>query len=435
MINPVAIVRALVSTAILCGIAVGTGAGDMAVAAERLVRPGLDNLAAAVASAQSGDRLVIAAGQHHGSIVLDRPLTLVGQSGAVIDGDGVGSVIRITSPGVSVRGLGVTGSGLSLKDMDAGIFIDRGGKGAVVEGNSLRNNLFGVYLYGSDEALVRDNDIVGRNDLRVNERGNGISLWNAPGAQVINNRVSQGRDGIFVNTSKRNRFIGNTFRDVRIAVHYMYANQSEVSDNISIGNHVGFALMYSRGLTVRGNISRNDRDHGILLNFTNSSTVTGNWVDGGGGKCVFIYNSSKNRFSGNRFEGCAIGVHFTAGSERNDIYDNAFIGNRTQVKYVGSRMLDWSHNGRGNYWSDNPAFDLNGDGIADAVYRPNNLVDHVVWRHPRAKLLLNSPAMQILRFAQNQFPALLPGGVIDSASLMTPPEGSPGNAAGKRSRP
>ncbi len=434
MMNSVAIARTLVSAAILLGIAVGASAGaGSAAAAERLVRPGVDALAAAVAKARPGDRLRLAAGHHQGPIVIDRALTLVGEAGAVVKGGGTGSVIRITAPGVHISGLTVTGSGLSLKDMDAGIFVDKGGKGAVVEGNHLSNNLFGIYLFGSDDAIARDNEIVGRQDLRVNERGNGVSLWNAPGAQVLGNRISHGRDGIFVNTSKKNRFIGNHFRDVRIAVHYMYANKSEVSDNVSIGNHVGFALMYSRKLVVRGNISRDDRDHGILLNFTNSSTIAGNLVDRGRGKCVFIYNSSKNKFSGNRFQGCPIGVHFTAGSERNDIHGNAFVGNRTQVKYVGSRVLDWSHAGRGNYWSDNPAFDLDGNGIADAVYRPNDLVDHVVWRYQRAKLLLNSPAMQILRFAQNQFPALLPGGVIDSAPLMTAPDGAPAPNAGERS--
>ena len=82
-------------------------------------------------------------------------------------------------------------------------------------------------------------------------------------------------------------------------------------------------------------------------------------------KCVFIYNTNQNRFRDNWFEGCEIGIHFTAGSEGNEIAGNAFIGNRNQVKYVGTRYLDWSRSGRGNYWSDNPAFDLNGDGIAD----------------------------------------------------------------------
>ena len=135
-----------------------------------------------------------------------------------------------------------------------------------------------------------------------------------------------------------------------------------------------------------------------------------------------MYNANKNRFRGNWFQGCRIGIHFTAGSERNVISDNAFIGNETQVKYVGTRSLDWSAKGRGNYWSDNPAFDLNGDGIADTAYRPNDIVDQVVWRYPAAKLLLNSPAIQVVRWAQSQFPALYPGGVVDGAPLMRPPD-------------
>ena len=32
----------------------------------------------------------------------------------------------------------------------------------------------------------------------------------------------------------------------------------------------------------------------------------------------------------------------------------------------------------------------------------------------------NSPAVQMIRWAQAQFPALLPGGVIDSRPLMAP---------------
>ncbi|ODU56889.1 MAG: hypothetical protein ABS99_05430 [Acetobacteraceae bacterium SCN 69-10] len=111
----------------------------------------------------------------------------------------------------------------------------------------------------------------------------------------------------------------------------------------------------------------------------------------------------------------------TAGSERNTIGDNAFIGNQNQVKYVGTRNVEWSAAGRGNYWSDNPAFDLNGDGIADTAYRPNDIVDQVVWRYPAAKLLLNSPAVQLVRWAQAEFPNLHPGGVVDSAPLMRPP--------------
>ena len=62
--------------------------------------------------------------------------------------------------------------------------------------------------------------------------------------------------------------------------------------------------------------------------------------------------------------------------------------------------------------------------MADQPYRPNDLIDQVVWSYPLAKLLLNSPAVQTVRFAQARFPALLPGGVVDSAPLMAPPAGA-----------
>jgi nitrous oxidase accessory protein len=217
-------------------------------------------------------------------------------------------------------------------------------------------------------------------------------------------------------------FRGNRIHDVRFAVHYMYTNDSEVSDNVSVGNHAGFVIMYSDHLIVRNNLSEDDRDHGLMLNYANDSVIEGNAVLEGKTKCLFIYNANKNRIRRNWFQGCPIGIHFTAGSERNLFSQNAFIGNETQVKYVGTRSLDWSANGRGNYWSDNPAFDLNGDGIADTAYRPNDIVDQVVWRYPAAKLLLNSPAVQVVRWAQSQFPALYPGGVVDGAPLMRPPD-------------
>lgn len=392
-----------------------------AAAATVVVPPGDGLLEKAVAAAAPGDRLELAAGTHKGRVTLDRPLSLVGMAGAVIEGDGKGSVITVAAPGVAVERLTIRGSGVDLAARDSGVLVMPKGMGARIERNRLERNLFGVYLVGAKDAIVRGNTIIGRDDMRVSERGDGISIWNSPGAKILDNAIHRGRDGIFVTTSRDNLFHGNRFEGVRIAVHYMYTNHSEVSGNISIGNYAGYALMYSHDLVVRGNLSDGDRDQGILLNYANDSIVEGNAVYRGRTQCVFIYNSSKNAFRGNRFENCPIGIHFTAGSERNVVAGNAFIANQSQVKYVGTRWIEWSEHGRGNYWSDNPAFDLDGDGIADTAYRPNDMVDAVVWSHPTAKLLLSSPAMQLLRFAESQFPGLHPGGVVDSRPLMLPP--------------
>jgi nitrous oxidase accessory protein len=390
-------------------------------AADIDVPPGSEGLQYAIDAASPGDTLRLQPGDYAGPIVIDIPLTLTGGVDSSIDGNGQGRVITVSVPDVVIRGVTVRNSGISLAEEDAGIFVTAEGERVLIADNRLEDNLIGIYLKGAVDATVHGNEITGRRDLRMNERGNGVHLWNTSGSVVERNNIRYGRDGIFVTTSRNSVFRNNRFRDLRFAVHYMYTNDSEVSGNISTGNHVGYALMFSHRLKVYGNHSVGDRDRGLFFNYANDSDIEGNRVEGGAEKCVFIYNANMNRVVGNHFEGCEIGIHFTAGSERNEFAGNAFIDNRTQVKYVGTRHIEWSSGGRGNYWSDNTAFDLDADGIADQPYHPNDLVDQVVWRNPLAKLLLNSPAMMVLRWAQAEFPTLYPGGVTDSAPLMTMP--------------
>lgn len=391
-----------------------------AAAATVDVPAGGEALARAIETAGAGDVLRLGPGRHEGGHEISKPLTIRCAEGAEIDGGGHGSVLTVTAADVTVTRCHIHGSGDSHETLDSGVRLLKGGDGARVIGNTLIGNLYGVDIHGARNALVAGNVIEGRQDHRMNDRGNGVYVWNAPGADVIGNDIRWGRDGIFVNTSHSNRFRGNRFRDLRFAVHYMYANRSEVRGNLSIGNHLGYAVMYSKRVKVLDNVSVNDAQHGVMLNYTNSSEVRGNLVLKGDQKCLFVYNAHKNDVSGNRFERCGIGVHFTAGSERNAIHGNAFVGNRTQVKYVGSRWVDWSFEGTGNYWSDFAAYDLDGDGRADTPYRPNDSMDHVLWTQPAAKLLMGAPAVQLVKWAQSAFPALLPGGVVDTAPLMRP---------------
>lgn len=392
-----------------------------AVAGTIDVAPGGDGLARAVAAAMPGDTLRLAPGDHRGPVVIDKPLAIEGQSSETtrVVGNGQGSVFTILAPRVAIRGLHISGSGINSTGIDAGIYVEQGGDDPVIEGNWLDQNLFGVTLHGPHRARVIGNRITNRNDLWLNNRGNGVHIWNSTDALIARNEITGGRDGIFIQLGTNNTIADNRFEGLRFAVHFMYSKQGAVTGNVSIGNHVGYALMYSDRLQVRDNLSVRDRDQGLMLNSARKGVVSDNYVYGISGKCLFLYLALQNRLDGNRFENCDIGVHVT-GSDANTIAGNAFVGNRVQMRYSGTKVYEWSADGRGNYWSDNTAFDLNGDGIADTAYRPNNVVDWMVWRYPSAKLLLSSPAMELLRAAQSQFPALYPGGVVDSYPLMSP---------------
>ena len=104
---------------------------------------------------------------------------------------------------------------------------------------------------------------------------------------------------------------------------------------------------------------------------------------------------------------------------------NAFVRNRNQVKYVGTPLSRLVEGEGGATTGATTQLRPDGDGIADTAYRPNDLVDKVLWTAPAAKVLVNSPAVQVIRWAQSQFPAILPGGVVDTRPLIAPPPRAP----------
>ena len=398
-------------------------------------RADAQTLARIIARAPAGTVVVVSPGVHHGDFKLTRPILLVGTPGAVIDGDGRGDVIRISAPDVTVRNLTIRDSGTSLTDMNAGIYVEKRASRARIEDNRLSRVLFGIYLDGPSGASVIGNQVREVAGLRQEDRGDGIHMWEDTRALVKDNDIGGTRDGIYIYISPHNRIVGNAIHDVRYGVHYMYSNHNLLEGNRSYHNVAGFALMQSNHLRIIGNVSEEDEEYGLLLNYITFSELTGNLVRkvsgdtdygngavrGTPGKGIFVYNSEDDRFKGNVIADCPIGIHMTAGSEDNVLYENSFIGNRVQVKYVQNVTEEWSWQGTGNYWSDYLGWDLRGRGVGDAPYRPNDGVDVLLWKYPQASLLMSSPAILVLRLVQQAFPVFTPPGIVDSHPLMKPP--------------
>ncbi|MBO3274404.1 nitrous oxide reductase family maturation protein NosD [Pseudomonas schmalbachii] len=400
-----------------------------ALAGVRLT-PEQGDLQAWVERSSPGTTLVLAPGIYRGPLVIDRPLTLQGEEGAVIDGGGHGSVLSVRAADVTVEGLELRRSGSDLGALDAGIFVAEQSARVRLLNNRLSDVAFGIWLDKGREVQVRGNRIEGNQRLRSQDRGNGIHLFASDECLIENNSIRHVRDGIYIDTSSRNRLVGNRLSELRYGIHYMNSNDNEVRGNRTRHTRTGYALMQSRNLEVHDNWSEDDENYGLLLNFITHSSIVGNRIlrarnaeggaaiDGSEGKGLFIYNSLYNDIRDNLVEGSDLGIHLTAGSEENRLYGNRFIANRTQVKYVSNREQEWSYGGRGNYWSDYLGWDMDGDGLGDRPYQPNDGVDKLLWRYPEARVLMNSPAIETLRWVQRQFPVLRPPGVRDSHPLM-----------------
>lgn len=385
-------------------------------------------------------------GEYTGSFQINTSMKLACDQGAIINANGKGHAITIAASDVSVEGCTFVNWGRNLTKLDSAIFVLPDAHGAIVRKNVLRGPGFGVWIDATRDVQVLDNDIAGDADLRSQDRGNGVHLYSVRGARVAGNRVRDVRDGIYVGNSTGSVLENNVLESMRYGIHYMYSHNNRVIGNTTRRTRTGYALMQSRNLIVSGNRSEDDQNYGILMNFITYSEITENAVSGvrqgssGGimiqgaeGKALFIYNSQGNRIEGNHFAHSSLGIHLTAGSEGNQISGNAFINNQRQVKYVATRRQEWSVDGRGNYWSDYLGWDRDSDGIGDLAYEPNDGVDRLLWMYPQARLLMNSPAIELLRWVQRAFPVTRSPGVQDSHPLMSPP-GEAMLAQGKEAR-
>ena len=392
-------------------------------------------LQSVINKARKGDIIQLNPGVYEGNFLIEKPLTLNCSEGVELNGNKQKNTIKVTASDVTIQGCNIVDWGDDLTEMDAGIVVKKTANNVVIKNNYFHGTTFAVFLDAAQNTSVLHNRIEGDLNTRSQDRGNGIHLYATKGADIAFNEVWHTRDGIYIDTSNQNTIRDNEFHHLRYGVHYMYSYHNKVLNNYTHHTRTGYALMQSKYLTVLNNRSEWDENYGILMNYITNSTVKNNTITnirknsaftnnnatrGAEGKALFIYNSFYNHLEGNTMRESDLGIHLTAGSEDNVIAGNSFIGNKQQVKYVATRPQEWSHEGSGNFWSDYLGWDRDNNGTGDIVYEPNDGIDKLLWKYPSAKVLMNSPAVETLRWIQREFPILKSPGITDSYPLMKP---------------
>ncbi|MGB0946475.1 MAG: nitrous oxide reductase family maturation protein NosD [Pseudoalteromonas marina] len=402
-----------------------------------------DNLQSAINKSNRGDTLILSSGRYSGNFIVSKPLSIVGsktEEKTIIDALGTGNAITLASSHIRIEHLTIVNWGKNLTEQNAAIFsnkkIDNQRVSHLnINNNSLKGDGFGIWLNNVTQTEIFNNTVQGNIEMRSADRGNGIQISNVTNSHIFNNETFETRDGIYVISSENNVIESNSMHDLRYGIHYMYSYDNTVKNNIADNTRAGFALMSSRRLLISGNTTTNSEDYGFLLNFITDSTFENNviknvWtkpenkVLGRDGKGLFVYNSGYNVIKNNIVDTTEIGIHLTAGSENIQIFGNSFINNPVQVKYVSNKKQEWSKEQRGNYWSNYLGWDIDNNGIGDTVFEPNDGIDKLVWQYPELKMLMDSPAVLMIRWVQKQFPVLKSPGVKDSYPLMRLPAGN-----------
>jgi nitrous oxidase accessory protein len=394
--------------------------GPRPAAAQELVvdaRGPLTSLAEAVQRAAPGDRIVVRPGVYRpGAVVLDKPLTLVGEGAAVLDGEGEHQLLTITADSVTVRGLVFRNVGTSFIEDRAAVKVDAA-RGCVIEDNRFEDTFFGIYLAKAAGCRVAGNTLQGAK-ASESRSGNGIHLWYSKDVTIAQNVVRGHRDGIYLE----------------------FVEDSDVSDNVSEGNlRYGLHFMFSDRCAYRDNLFR-DNDAGVAVMYTKHVAMTGNRFAHNWGSAAFgllLKDITDSEVRGNTFVENTVGL-YAEGTNRVVVAQNDFVRNGWAVKIMADALdnlftrnnfvansFDVATNSRHsystfreNYWDHYEGYDLDRDGYGDVPFRPVRLFALVVERNRPALVLLRSFFIELLDAAERVLPVLTPETLIDEKPVM-----------------
>lgn len=432
------------------------GEGDHGLTPDGMLSMPSEHLQVMIDETPAGGTLLVPEAVYVGTVTIDQPVTLEGQGRPVIDGNLEGSVVTITAPDVTLRGLTLTRSAIGPFDSPSGVMLE-GADRALIEDVTIEQSYIGITVRLSEDVVIDRVSIRGQGVITGEEhvvetdeeagheahddgeaaqmrteaqvRGDGIWLWNATGAVVRDTTIEETRDGIYVSYGIGALLEGNRVVGSRYAVHDMYAEDLTVRANTLEGNLSGLVLMYGGPVTVADNVITESGSpstgFGVLVKDVGGVTVERNVVadnrvgvqvdDAGrtGGDPTTIY--------GNTIAMNHIGLLLMPSADT-VIASNGFVENTTQVTMggQGATQAIWSVDGVGNYWSDYGGFDAAGDGTGDIAHVESGRMSQLLASEPLLLALASGPAFRLLSSVEGKWLSSTPL-VRDGSPLIAAP--------------
>ena len=371
----------------------------------------------AIKIAKDHDTLLIKKGIYKEyNIIIDKPLTIIGEYYPVIDGEEKGEIITIVSNNVTIDGLYLINVGVSYTEDYAALRV-RKSKNFELKNLVLDNLFFGIYIEKSKYGKIYNNKITGDAKEEYNS-GNGIQLWYSHHIEIENNFVQHVRDGIYLEFSDDCLIKNNvSANNLRYGLHFMFSNNDVYEGNTFEENGAGVAVMFSKNIKMIRNIFRKNwgsASYGLLLKEINDAEIKGNTFEENT-IGINIEGSNRITYKNNSFIKNGWAVKVRGACYTNSFINNNFLYNSFDLSY-NSKIHDNIFDN--NYWSNYTVYDLDKDGIGDIPYRPVKLFSYIVNRTPETIILLRSLFIDIIDFSEKVSPVFTPDNLIDSNPLI-----------------
>jgi nitrous oxidase accessory protein len=379
----------------------------------------VNTILAGIEVARDGDTVLVKPGHYkEGNIAIRKRIVFLGEKYPVLDGDKQHEVISIFADSAVVSGFKVIKSGRASLN-DPGGIKSYDAAHVIIENNLLDDNFFGIYIQYGKHCIIRNN-VVTAYATEEQSIGNAIHCWKSDSLQIIGNRVSGHRDGIyfeFVTNSIIWRNIAE--KNIRYGLHFMFSNNDAYVSNVFKNNGAGVAVMYTKHVSMLNNTFMNnwgDAAYGLLLKDISDSYLSGNkFIDNTTG--IHMEGSNRIQIEKNQFYSNGWGIRIQASCMDNTVKENNFMRNTFDVATNGTLVLNVFEF---NYWDKYEGYDIDKDQIGDVPFRPLSLFSVIVERNPPVMLLFRSFIVSLLDRTEKIIPSLTPENFIDQSPRMKP---------------
>lgn len=204
------------------------------------------DLAAAIAAANNGDTVQLGKNTYYtDEILINKDITIKGQEGSVINGDGTSNSI---------------------------FYLDENATGATIENLEITNGNNGVYVQDAENVILRNLEIhnIGITEtIRYGSNNTGVVLDHADGFRLVDSIVHNiGKKAVGISNTDGGVVRNTTIHDVNLEAQHVQSHDA-----------AGVKLFNTNDITVKDNHLYDLNTIFIWNDITNSTTIENNQID------------------------------------------------------------------------------------------------------------------------------------------------------------
>lgn len=362
--------------------------------------------------ATEGDTIHIPGGTYEEAIIIDQPLTLIGDETVQFN-------IKDHKPAITVQADDVTIQHISINyhsddPEQAALIIES--NDSHINHVQIKTEQKGILLDGAHGNVIEHIKLRGNKKIPFQSRQRGIDLWESDHNTIRYTDIAYVEDGIYIEKSSNNLVHDNIASNSRYGYHLMFTKDTELFANESYENISGMMIMGTNRTKAYENIitfnQKNVQSLGLLLFDVKDASIERNEI-AHNRIGIFVESASKNNITENDINNNFIGLQFKQ-AEENIIYKNSFSANVVQ----GQAEESMANETNSNYWGNHIGLDMDGDGLSNLAYKIDPFYLHLTNEYPAYRLLFQSPGFI---FLENMIHTPVEQQLVDQSPFMKDP--------------